>query len=60
MINLVSPVSVVSEPLEADDEDLRQHPDVQLLCGLLELFAPRTVPHVLFRQLLLQIGKHPS
>lgn len=52
-VYLVPPVAVVGEPLEADDEDLRQHPEVELLGGLLVLLALGTVPGVVDSQLLL-------
>ena len=54
MVNLISPVSVVGEPLEADDENLWQHPDVELLGGLLVLFTPWAVPFIILRQFLLK------
>ena len=52
-INLVSEVSVVGEPLEGNNEDLWQHPQVVLLGGLLMLLAPGTVPSVISTQLFL-------
>ena len=49
-IELVAIVSRVVEPLELDDENLRQKPDVDLLRGVLQLFTFRTVPLVVVRE----------
>ena len=43
-VDLVPPVSVVGEPLEVDDQHLRQAPEVELLGGLLVLLTIGTVP----------------
>ena len=49
-IELVAIVPRVVEALELDDENLRQKPDVDLLRGVLQLFALRTVPLVVVGQ----------
>ena len=41
---LVAGVAAVAEPLEADDQDGGDGPEVELLGGLLVLLALRTVP----------------
>ena len=43
-IKLIPPVSIVGETFEMDDQDLRQGPQVKLLCGLLMLLTVGTVP----------------
>ena len=52
-VNLVSPVSVVREPLEVDDQHLGQTPEVELLGGLLVFLTVWTVPGIISSQLLL-------
>lgn len=43
-VQLIPPVSTVGEPFEVDHQDLRQGPQVKLLCGLLMLLTVGTVP----------------
>ena len=52
-VNLVSPVSVVREPLEVDDQHLGQTPEIKLLGGLLVFLTVWTVPGIISPQLLL-------
>lgn len=43
-IKFVPPVSIVGEAFEVDHQNLRQGPQVKLLCGLLMLLTVGTVP----------------
>lgn len=43
-VKLLSGELGVGEPLEVDDENLWQRPEIQLLCGQLVLLTHRTVP----------------
>lgn len=43
-IKFVPPVSIVGETFEVDHQNLRQGPQVKLLCGLLMLLTVGTVP----------------
>lgn len=43
-VKLIPPVSIVGETFEVDHQDLRQGPQVKLLCGLLVLLTVGTVP----------------
>lgn len=43
-VEFISPVSIVGEAFEVDHQDLRQGPQVKLLCGLLMLLTVGTVP----------------
>ena len=52
-VDLVSPISVVGESLEVDDENLREAPEVELLGCLLVFLTIGTVPGVIRPQLLL-------
>jgi hypothetical protein len=45
-VQLVAPVAVVAEPLQADDQNGGKGPQVELLGGLLVLLALRTVPEI--------------
>jgi hypothetical protein len=52
-VDLVAPVAVVGEPLEMDDKNLGEGPQVELLGGLLVLLAGGAVPRIVRSQLLL-------
>jgi hypothetical protein len=52
-IDLVAPVAVVGEPLEMDDKNLGEGPEVEFLGGLLVLLAGRAVPRIVRSQLFL-------
>ena len=52
-VQLVPPVPVVAEPLEADHEHARKRPQVELLGGLLVFLTVWTVPGIISSQLLL-------
>ncbi len=43
-IQLVPPIAVVGEPLQADDQQCRQRPQVELLRSLLVFFTRWAVP----------------
>ena len=46
-VYLIPPVSVVGEPLQVDDQDLWETPEVELLSGLLVFLTLRAVPGVI-------------